>query len=88
MSYYVYILQNDKDDLYIGQTNNLDRRLIEHQFKTSKSSLYTRYSQSIFNLVYHEIFSTRLEAMRREKQIKGWRREKKLNLIKYGKPII
>ena len=42
----------------------------------------------VFDLVYSEEFTTLLDARRREKQIKGWRREKKENLIKFGKPNI
>jgi putative endonuclease len=39
-------------------------------------------------LLYTEQYPTKHEALKREKQIKGWRREKKLNLIKFGKPVI
>lgn len=81
MSYFVYILRTSSDTLYIGQTNNLEKRLKEHQNKSSKSAKYIRYFKSI-ELVYYEKYSTREEAMQREYQLKRWSRAKKEALIK------
>ena len=78
--YFVYILRTSANTLYIGQTNDLERRLKEHQIKSSKSAKYIRYFDS-FKLVYQETFKTRTEAMRREIQLKRWKRKKKDALI-------
>ena len=81
--YYVYILRTSANTLYIGQTNNLEKRLLEHKNKTSRSAKYIRYFSS-FSLVYKEEFPTRKEAMKREWQLKQWTRVKKEALIKDG----
>ena len=80
MSYIVYILRTSNNTLYIGQTNNLKRRLCEHRNKSPKSAKYLLYFDS-FELVYKEEFMTRLESMRREIQFKKWSRSKKEALI-------
>lgn len=77
----MYILRTSSNTLYIGQTNNLEKRLKEHQKKTSRSAKYIRYFHS-FELAYSEKFSTRQEAMKREWQLKQWSRAKKEVLIK------
>lgn len=76
----VYMLRTNKNTLYIGQTNNLEKRLKEHRAHNSKSSKYIRSFDS-FELVYTEIFPTRSEAMKREWQLKQWPRNKKEALI-------
>ncbi len=78
--YFVYILRTSSNTLYIGQTNNLKKRLKEHQNKTSRSAKYIKYFE-YFKLVYSEEYLTRIEAMRREKQLKGWTKAKKEALI-------
>jgi predicted GIY-YIG superfamily endonuclease len=77
----VYILRTSSNTLYIGQTNNLLRRLKEHTSKGNKSAKYVRYFDS-FELVHQENFVSRTEAMRRETQLKTWSRAKKEALIK------
>lgn len=84
VSYIVYILRTSSNTLYIGQTNNLQKRIKEHQNKTSKSAKYIKYFSS-FNLVYSETYSTRAEAMKREWQLKHWTKAKKEALIKREK---
>ncbi len=81
MNYFVYILRTSSNTLYIGQTNNLNKRLLEHKNKTSKSAKYIKYFDS-FQLVYSEKYPTRIEAMRREYQIKHWTKAKKEALMK------
>ena len=81
MSYFVYILRTSSNTLYIGQTNNLEKRLVEHKNKSSKSAKYIRYF-SDFKLVYSEEFSTRKEAMQKEIQLKRWSRIKKEALVR------
>ncbi|MFH1736290.1 MAG: GIY-YIG nuclease family protein [Actinomycetota bacterium] len=76
--FYLYILRNKNNLLYIGQTNNLHRRLQDHRNKNSAK--YVK-DYGDFDLVYKEEFSTRAESMKREKQIKGWTRAKKEALI-------
>jgi putative endonuclease len=81
MSYFVYILRTSSNTLYIGQTNNLEKRVKEHISKSSKTAKYVRYFSS-FELVYHEKYPTRKIAMQREIQLKKWPRKKKEALIK------
>ncbi len=82
--YFVYILKNSKKHLYIGCTNDLDARLKRHN--SGDGAEFTRRNKD-FTLIYSEQYPTLVEARKREKQLKGWRREKKENLIKFGKPI-
>lgn len=78
--YYVYILKTSSNTLYTGQTNNLDKRLKEHQSKNIKSAKYIKYFNSC-ELVYTENYPTRAEAMKREWQLKKWTKAKKEALI-------
>jgi len=64
---------------YIGITNTLDRRAIEHKWKLNKNSFTARYN--ICKLLYFEEYDNPTDAIAREKQLKGWRRDKKINLI-------
>ncbi len=77
MTYIVYILQNPDGKFYIGQTNNLNNRLRRDNEGRSK---YTR-AKGLWELVYQEAYPTRTEAMKRERQLKKWRRELLTNLI-------
>lgn len=77
----VYILRTSSNTLYIGQTNNLEKRLKEHRSKNTKSAKYTRYFSNL-ELVYSEVFATRQEAMQREAQLKKWPRTKREALIR------
>jgi putative endonuclease len=79
-TYYLYILRTSSNTLYIGQTNNIKKKLKEHQTRSSKSAKYTQYS-SIVKLVYKERYYTRKEVMQREAQLKKWSRIKKEALI-------
>ncbi|MBI4059236.1 GIY-YIG nuclease family protein [Candidatus Microgenomates bacterium] len=80
VQYNVYILRTSSNTFYIGQTNNLEKRLKEHKNKTTKSAKYMRYFNS-YELVYSEEYPTRIEAMRREFQLKKWTKVKKEALI-------
>jgi len=86
MSYFVYILRTSSNTLYIGQTNNLEKRLNEHRSKSNKSARYIRYFDS-FELVFKEIFDTRTQSMKREAQLKKWTKKKKETLIR-GNPTL
>lgn len=80
MSYFVYILRTSGDTLYIGQTNDLEKRVEEHKSKSKNSAKYVRYFDSV-ELVYQETYATRSEAMKRESQLKRLTRKQKLELI-------
>ena len=80
MAYFVYILRTSSNTLYTGQTSNLGRRLKDHKEKSSRSAKYIRYFPS-FELVYTETFPSRIEAMRRELQLKRWSKAEKEALI-------
>lgn len=81
MKYFVYILRTSSNTLYVGQTNNLKKRIQEHRNKNSKSARYIRCFDS-FELVYTEKFVTRQEAMKREWQLKQWSHAEKEAQIK------
>ncbi|HLE48917.1 MAG TPA: GIY-YIG nuclease family protein [Patescibacteria group bacterium] len=78
--YFVYILRTSSNTLYIGQTNNLKKRLLEHKSKSGKSAKYMRYFDS-FKLVFKEKFKTRSESMKREAQLKKLTKKQKETLI-------
>lgn len=81
----VYILKGPLNHIYIGCTSDFEKRIVRH--KSGIGAEFTKRNKT-FILVHSETFFTLVDARRREKQIKGWRREKKENLIKYGKPIV
>jgi putative endonuclease len=82
-TYYVYILGSRRGLLYTGVTSDLARRLVEH--RTSAVPGYTsRYR--ISRLLFFEETSDALSAISREKEIKGWRRSKKVELIEANNP--
>ena len=77
--WFVYILKCEDNSLYTGVTNNLERRFLEH--KNLKGGHYTR-SHRVVKRIYLEKLETKSEALRREKQIKGWTRNKKIEILK------
>ena len=81
--YFVYIMANSIKMTYIGITNNIERRVYEH-----KKGLAEGYSKkyNISKLVYFETGSDVTLAIKREKQLKGWVRAKKVNLIESINP--
>ena len=80
-NYYVYVLTNKiKTVLYTGVTNNLEERLYVHKHSEANSKAFTA-KYKVFYLIYYEHFTEVEQAITREKQIKGWRREKKDKLI-------
>ncbi len=78
--YSIYILKTSGDTLYIGQTNDLERRLKEHREKSARSAKYIKYFDS-FELVYTERCKIRSEAMKREAQLKKLTKTQKETLI-------
>ena len=81
--WFVYILRCKDGSLYTGVTKDIERRFSEHQ--EGRGGKYTRLFK-VDKLVYYERHLTEKEALKRERQIKGWRKEKKENLIKYSRP--
>jgi putative endonuclease len=77
--FYVYILHCADDSFYVGVTNNLERRFAEHSTGMNEGS-YTA-SRLPVKLVWHETYKYILDAIAREKNLKGWSRKKKLALI-------
>ena len=78
-SYWVYIMSNKSRRLYAGFTDDLYRRVFEHKEKIFPSSFTAQYTYDV--LVYFEEFSHVVSAKMQEKELKGWRREKKMKLI-------
>ena len=85
-NFYTYILINStKKVLYVGVTNDLDRRLYEHYFGTDlKNSFTSKYK--CYYLVWYERHQYINNAIDREKEIKGWLRTKKNKLIEEENP--
>jgi putative endonuclease len=83
---FVYILQCADDSLYTGVTNDLDRRMEEHN-KGIDDKSYTYYRRPL-NLVFSEMFYDPNEAIAFEKQIKRWSKAKKIALIKGDIPLL
>jgi putative endonuclease len=81
--FYVYIMTNKSKTLYVGVTNNLQRRVYEHRNKIIQG-FTSKYN--ITKVVYFEVFNDIESAIRREKQIKGWLRKKKIDLIESTNP--
>ena len=77
--YYVYILPNKRRRLYIGVTNSMMRRVNEHKDAKDPHSFTARYG--INQLVYFERFQYVTDALRRENELKGWLRQRKIALI-------
>lgn len=83
--WYVYIMTNRKDGvLYIGVTDNIERRVWEHKNKFYKKSFTARYNCD--KLVYFEEFDNGMDAVIREKQFKKWNRQWKVNFIEEMNP--
>ena len=80
--YFLYLIQCFDGSIYTGITNDLERRFGEH--KNKKGGHYTA-SHKVEKIIYTEQFPTKSEALKREAEIKSWRREKKLELAGFRK---
>ncbi len=86
-SFYVYIITNKyRSTYYIGMTNNLGERLKQHKENIEKGIKTFASKYNIEFLVYYEKFTWVQQAIAREKELKAWRREKKLDLIRKFNP--
>jgi putative endonuclease len=84
MAYYVYILASRKDGtIYIGVTNDIVRRVYEHRQK-AVPGFTSKYN--ITQLVWFEIYDDPISAISREKELKKWRRDWKVQLIEKQNP--
>lgn len=81
--YYIYILSNKNSTLYIGVTSDLVKRIYEH-----RNNLFDGFTKKykIHSLVYFEIVNDINSAISREKQLKDWHRQWKIDLIKSMNP--
>ena len=82
-SYWLYILSSPSRTLYVGVTNDLERRVLQHK-EGAVPGFTQRYR--IHPLVHYEEFGSTRAAIYREKEIKAWRREKKVALIEARNP--
>ena len=82
-TYYVYILSSLRGTLYIGVTNDLERRVYEHKHKSIEG--FTK-KYNVHRLVYYEETDSIESAINREKQLKGLLRKKKIALIESANP--
>jgi len=83
-NYYIYIISNwNNKVIYVGMTNDLERRIYEH-----KNKIFEGFSKkyNLNKLVYYEYTNDVNAAIQREKQIKKWRREKKNSLVESRNP--
>jgi putative endonuclease len=82
--YYLYILTNKKNGtLYVGVSNNLERRMFEHKNKLVEG--FTK-KYELDKLVYFEAYQYVNDAIKREKNMKKWKRQWKINLIEKDNP--
>ena len=77
--WHVYILLCKDRSLYTGYSNDVQHRFLDH--KNGKGGHYTRSHKPV-KLLYQAEFNTKSEALKRESQIKSWRREKKVKILK------
>jgi putative endonuclease len=82
-TFFVYILASRSRVLYTGVTNNLGFRVYQHKQRAHKS--FTQ-QYHVTRLIYYEMFGDVRDAIAREKQIKSWRRSKKIALIEAKNP--
>lgn len=83
-AFYVYILASDSRELYVGITNNLVRRILEHREGSDPYRYVFRHATT--RLVHVEAAGEARDAIRREQQLKAWTRRRKLALIEKTNP--
>lgn len=85
MKFYIYLITNKpKGVLYIGLTRDLKRRIYQHKNKVHPTTFSARYNLN--KLVYFEVFETEEEARLRERRMKKWNRDWKIELIETNNP--
>jgi putative endonuclease len=83
-AFYVYILASESRELYVGITNNLARRLLQHREGNDPYRYVFRHAAT--RLVHVETAGQARQAMQREQQLKGWTRRRKIALIERTNP--
>ncbi len=84
--YYTYILASKRNGtLYIGVTNNLLNRSFQHKIKLHKNSFTAKHNVNM--LVHYEVYTDINNAIAREKQLKNWKRQWKIELIEKENPV-
>ena len=84
-TYWVYILTNtNRSVLYVGMTGRWEARMAEHAERADAQAFSARYRTDV--LVHAEAFGDARDAIAREKQLKGWRRAKKVALVRAANP--
>lgn len=81
MSYYFYILRCADNTLYCGQTNDLVKRLAEHNSGNSRGAKYTRGRRPVA-LAYYEKHASLRKALKREAEVKKWKKDRKEKLVR------
>jgi putative endonuclease len=82
--YFTYIMASRSHTLYVGVTSNLQKRVFEHKWKEHEG-FTARYNCD--RLVWFERYQDVQKAIAREKELKGWRRSKKIALIESANPV-
>ncbi len=84
MPWYIYIISNNNHTIYVGSTNELVRRVYQHKNRLFPNAFTARYTFD--RLVWLELQPTKTAARKRELQLKGWKRERKVALIRERNP--
>lgn len=82
--WFVYVLLCEDGSLYTGYSNDVEKRFLSH--KNGKGGHYTRSHKPI-KLIYSERLATQTQALAREREIKGWSRDKKIRTLKLNLAI-
>ncbi|MBO9577110.1 MAG: GIY-YIG nuclease family protein [Sphingobium sp.] len=85
MAFWTYLLHCDDRSFYVGHTDDLEKRIAEHQLGTASAHTASRLP---IKLVWSQEFGTRAEALEAERKLKAWSRAKKLALIRGNWPLI
>ena len=80
----IYMMSNKSHTFYVGITTDIRRRVVQHKMKTYPNGFTARYHFD--RLVWYEAAATRIAAAKREREIKGWTRARKVALIQQGNP--
>ncbi len=77
-NFLTYVIQNEKDEIYIGSTGDFEKRLARHngELKTKSTSFTHKRQRGLWRLIYSEEYGTRKEALQREKQLKSYQGRK------------